>query len=180
MKILGLLILPLFLFCQSAEKKIDPYQKGELTLNIKGLRNEKGYILIYIFHEDRKASFPLNGRASYSLFKIPCSIEEPSIKIPDLPHGRYAVFAHHDENPDGKIDLSIPDKEILYFVPKWPMEGFGFSEYKRIVLFKPTFEDSSFEFSQKSDEKDIHIYYLGPRYGWLNLAILVAIGASNK
>src|SRR3546814_5617415 len=53
----------------------------------------------------------------------------------DLPPGRYAVLAYHDENGNGELDRRFG---------MIPTEGYGLSNNPK-VMGPPSFEDSAFE-----------------------------------
>ncbi|MCB1158179.1 MAG: hypothetical protein KDK45_11810, partial [Leptospiraceae bacterium] len=86
-------------------------------------------------------------------------------------------FLIHDESSNNDLDLTIPDKEYLYLIPKWPTEGFGFSSYNRPVLITPKFKDAMFEFNEPEQKVDLNVFYLYARYGFLFVAIPLIISS---
>lgn len=59
-------------------------------------------------------------------------------RLENVPPGRYAIGAMHDEDDDGRFDtgfLGIPD------------EGYGFSRDAHGTLSAPSFESAAFEYS---------------------------------
>jgi len=86
-----------------------------LTVKVEGLRNSVGTVQFALYNKDdsipdeqykkyyRKQTVNINNGSSYTIFN-------------DLPKGRYAVNALHDENMDGKIDKGffLPIEGIVY------------------------------------------------------------------
>ena len=58
-----------------------------------------------------------------------------SVVFEDLPPGRYALLAYHDENGDGQLNRRLG---------MFPTEGYGLSNNPE-VMGPPTFEASAFE-----------------------------------
>ena len=119
-----------------------------LTVKVEGLRNSKGTVQFALYNKDdsipdeqykkyyRKQTVNINNASSYTVFN-------------DLPKGRYAVNALHDENMDGKIDKGF----VL------PIEGIGFTNYTSIGLGnRPNFLRASFNM-MTNEIKIIKIIY---------------------
>jgi len=119
-----------------------------LTVKVEGLRNSKGTVQFALYNKDgsipdeqykkyyRKQTVNINNGSSYIVFN-------------NLPKGRYAVNALHDENMDGKIDKGF----IL------PIEGIGFTNYPSIgIKNRPNFLKASFNIT-KNEKKVIKIIY---------------------
>ena len=119
-----------------------------LTVKVEGLRNSEGMVQFALYNKDdtipdeqykkyyRKQTVNINNGSSYVIFN-------------DLPKGRYAVNALHDENMDGKIDKGF----IL------PIEGIGFTNYTSIGLGnRPNFLKASFNITT-NEIKFIKIIY---------------------
>ena len=68
------------------------------------------------------------------LIEVPASVGEVRVRVNDLPAGRYALMAYHDENANGKLDLRLG---------MFPIEGYGLSNNPK-VIGPPAFEDSAF------------------------------------
>jgi len=105
-----------------------------LTVKIEGLRNSEGMVQFALYNKDdsipdvqykkyyRIQTVNINNGSSYTIFN-------------DLPKGRYAVSALHDENMNERIDRGF----IL------PIEGIGFTNYTSIGLGnRPNFLKASF------------------------------------
>lgn len=112
---------------------------ANLTVNIKGIKNQTGQICFRIY--DSEQGFPL---ANNNKLKSGCMrITGNSIKkeFPKLKKGTYAIAVIDDQNSNNKLDrdfLGIPE------------EGFGISN-NPIVSIKtgiPKFEKASFSLTQ--------------------------------
>jgi len=68
------------------------------------------------------------------LIEVPASVGEVRVHVEDLPAGRYALMAYHNENANGKLDLRLG---------MFPIEGYGLSNNPK-VIGPPAFEDSAF------------------------------------
>ncbi|MDR9373408.1 MAG: DUF2141 domain-containing protein [Schleiferiaceae bacterium] len=122
--------LPALLACAllilfSASRPNEP----QLTLLIEGLENKRGNVMLRI--KDATDSTVKN-------IKHPISVLPPQIKI-NLPAGRYAVAAFHDENGNEKLDRAWNGM---------PQEPYGFSNGVRgSILGPPDLADQLFSLS---------------------------------
>jgi uncharacterized protein (DUF2141 family) len=97
-----------------------------LTVDIEGLRNSKGRVLLELQNENQKQ---VAGAA------VSISAKQSRIVIENLQPGKYAFKFFHDENNNEKLDTN------------WlgiPKEGFGFSNNPRIVVGPPSFDKTVF------------------------------------
>lgn len=123
--------------------------KATLILEITGIRNTDGEILIAVFNqaqgfpEDESKFFRadtirgLSGTVAYTTFH-------------DLEFGEYAITLMHDENVDGGMEYN------------WlgmPKEGYGFSTNYKPILRAPKFEETSFLFSKEDQVVHIEMNY---------------------
>jgi uncharacterized protein (DUF2141 family) len=127
MKKIVILGIGLILFSYSA------FSQFHLTIEISGIKNDTGKIMLQLFDENDKVIKQEAGeiREKTSLF---------SIQIPKP--GKYAVRYFHDENLNGKLDTN------LIGIPK---EGYGFSNNAKGSFGPPPFKEWLFEIS--SDTK---------------------------
>lgn len=63
---------------------------------------------------------------------------EGVVTVTDVPPGRYAVQAVHDENGNGQFDRR----------GLWPLEGMGFSRDAPMRMGPPRFEDAAFDLTE--------------------------------
>lgn len=113
-----LFIIPMGVMAQNA-----------LTIDIKGLRNDQGHVLLQLFDESEK---------SIREIKQPIENKECTILLADLESGRYGFKYFHDENDNQNLDTN------------WmgiPKEGFGFSNNAKATFGPPSFAKWVFELS---------------------------------
>lgn len=88
---------------------------GDLTVKIIQVRSDQGSVLAALY--DSEASY-MQLPSARAHFKVKASRGELTYVFHDLPAGRYALSAFHDENGNDKLDRNILG------IPK---EGYGFS-----------------------------------------------------
>ena len=120
MKSSTLLICLLLISCLAA---------GQCTLEIEisGIRNNKGEILLQLFNENQKVISQQKGAIADNT----CTI-----KFSDLKAGKYAVRYFHDENLSQKLETNALGK---------PKEGYGFSNNAAGMFGMPSFDKWIFE-----------------------------------
>ncbi|WP_157220330.1 DUF2141 domain-containing protein [Flavisphingomonas formosensis] len=107
-----------------------PALASTLRIEIGNVRNAAGHVHIDVCPEAHflKDDCPYSAEAA----------ARPGVTIvtvTNLPPGRYAVQAFHDENDNHKVD------RMVFGIPK---EGVGFSNDARISLGPPKFLDAAF------------------------------------
>jgi uncharacterized protein (DUF2141 family) len=75
------------------------------------------------------------------------------VSVPDIPPGRYAVQAYHDEDGNGRL------RKGLFGLPA---EAIGFSRDARIRLGAPSFEDAAIDVAEPSTATRLRLRHLGP------------------
>ena len=96
---------------------------NKLTLVVKNIRNDKGSIGIQLLNEQEE----LVDRKYVAVEN-----KNVSVKFTDIPKGKYAIRAIHDENENDDMDYN------------WlglPKEGFGFSGDKKRYFGYPDIKD---------------------------------------
>ncbi len=84
------------------------------------LRSGKGELAISVFSESEREAYPSNADKAIRKFYIKLEGRtQLDITVSELPPGRYAIAAMHDEDGDKKM------KTGLFGIPS---EGFGFSK----------------------------------------------------
>ena len=99
----------------------------KLDIEISGIRNNTGKIMLQLFNEDEKVI----DRDMSEIKDNKCAF---SFKI--VNPGKYAIRYFHDENLNGVMDTNIVGK---------PTEGYGFSNNVTGMLGPPSFEKWLFE-----------------------------------
>jgi len=113
---------------------------AELNVTIKNVRNAAGMVYVAVYDSD--STFLKIERARAQM-RAPAAKGEVVFTIRDLPPGRYAVTAYHDENNNGKLDKN------------WmgvPTEGYGFSNDVKAGLGPPKFNQAAFAFDKDSEK----------------------------
>jgi uncharacterized protein (DUF2141 family) len=144
LKISILTALSIFITCVYANNQ----NTFSLTVKVEGLRNSKGVVQFALYNQD--GTIPDEHYKKYYK-KQEARIKNGSAhtKFYDLPEGKYAVNALHDENMNGEIDKGI----IL------PIEGIGFTNYTSLGLSnRPNFLKASFHI-MTDKTKTIKIVY---------------------
>lgn len=103
------------------------FSQFKLTVEIDGLKNNKGQILFQLLDENQKE---LKG------MKAEIKNNKCSIVISDLKPGKYGFRYFHDENSNSTMDKS------MLGIPK---EGFGFSNNAKGTFGPPSFEKVIFD-----------------------------------
>ncbi|BAZ48684.1 hypothetical protein NIES4103_12930 [Nostoc sp. NIES-4103] len=121
---------------------------SRLTVEIKGLRNQKGTLCFSLFSNEQ--GFP--NRSDRAIASRCVAAKEASISatFDQLAPGNYAVAVIHDANDDGKLNTGFLG------IPK---EGFGFSRNPKIGIGAPSFQDTAI-FVAKESTIQIDLNYL--------------------
>jgi uncharacterized protein (DUF2141 family) len=96
---------------------------------------------------DREEGFRKEDKARQVL-ALPAAATVTGI-FRDLPPGRYAVIAYHDENGDGKLNLRFG---------MFPKEGYGLSNNPELSG-PPRFKDAAFEVTEGGNRIVIRLGY---------------------
>jgi uncharacterized protein (DUF2141 family) len=109
------------------------FSQFNLKIEIAGIRNNDGKIMLQLFDENEKVL-----KEAIGIIKDNCSV----FSITGLKKGKYAVRYYHDENLNGKMETNAFGK---------PTEGYGFSNNVTGKFGPPPFEKWLFEL--ESDKK---------------------------
>ena len=122
-----------------------PEKTGTLSLQVEGLRNLRGQVLVTVY--DQEKGFPTDPSAAVTSCRVVLANQaDLRIETELLPHGTYAVALLHDENANGIMDTN------LVGIPK---EGYATSNNIRKLLSAPSFEEARFELDK--NKKIIHL-----------------------
>jgi len=119
---------------------------GDLTVRFDRVRSDRGAILAALY--DSEASF-MKQPLARAAFKVKAAPGEVSYVLHDLPAGKYAIAAFHDENENGQLDKNFIG------IPK---EGYGFSNSKGSAG-APGFSRAAFEFDGTTQSITITLRY---------------------
>jgi len=120
---------------------------AELTVTVSGIRNASGSVSAGIFNSDNSFAKPSEAFVS---FRIKATQGSVGFTIHNLPPGRYAVTAYHDENANGRLDFDPTGV---------PTEGYGVSNDARNPLAPPEFAKAAFEVRDQNKSVAINIGY---------------------
>ena len=109
-----------------------PALAGDLTVTLDGIAHDKGAIRVGLY--DRSETFRKEERA-FALKDGPALPGRVSLTFADVPPGRYAVMAYHDEDGDGGLDR---------FMGMIPTEGYALSNNPE-VSGPPAFDECAFD-----------------------------------
>jgi uncharacterized protein (DUF2141 family) len=104
-----------------------------LKLEISGLKNNKGFVLIAIFNST--LGFPDKKELAVKKIRIPAQTGSFTYEVHDLVPGTYALALIHDENDNQRLDTG------LFGIPK---EGFCFSRGAMGTFGPLSFQAASF------------------------------------
>lgn len=132
------------LFCSAATT---PVPSTDVTVEVTGMRSTKGYIQACL--TPNPAHFPdcRNDPAARRL-TVPATAAE--LRFPTVAPGRYAIALLHDENGNGKADMTL----------MIPREGFGFSRNAAVRFGPPKFGSAAFTVAGAGAAEAIRMRYL--------------------
>lgn len=104
----------------------------ELSVTLNGLEHDNGQVAVAVYADPK--AFRKDDQA-FAAQKAKAEKGAVTLVFNDVPPGRYAVLAYHDENDNGKMDRRFG---------MIPTEGYGLSNNPK-VMGPPSFEDSAFE-----------------------------------
>jgi uncharacterized protein (DUF2141 family) len=119
-----------------------------LKLEISGLKNNKGFVLIAIFNSE--LGFPDKKELAVRKIRIPAQAGIISYDVSDLVPGTYAIALIHDENDNQRLDTG------LFGIPK---EGFCFSKGAMGTFGPPSFQAASFVHKSTSSIQNLQVKY---------------------
>jgi uncharacterized protein (DUF2141 family) len=109
------------------------FSQYNLEIEISGIKNDEGKILLQLFDENQKVLTQEMGL----IIDKKCTIS-----LKNLKQGKYAIRYFHDENLNGVMETNNLGK---------PTEGYGFSNNVTVMFGPPSFEKWLFEI--KGDKK---------------------------
>ena len=119
---------------------------AELTVAVTGVRDDANTVRIALYADADSFRHEQSARQVLSLPAAPGTV---SGVFHDLPAGRYAVLAYHDENGNQKLDMVLG---------MFPDEGWGLSN-DPTVIGPPQFEDSAFELAEPATTITVPLHY---------------------
>lgn len=131
----------------AARSRPAPPPAAALTVNVKGLRNDKGRLAVALF--DSAAAFPRQeGAFRGQLVRIAGG--RAAVTFGNLRPGLYAVAVLHDENENEKMDFNFLGM---------PLEGYGFSNDAAALFGPPSFASAAFRLLPRPSRVSISARY---------------------
>lgn len=119
---------------------------SDLSVQLSGLRSTKGVVMLCL--TAKPANFPdCKARADARFLTVPAMAAAATFD--DVPAGRWAVAAVHDQNGDGQLDT-------LLGIPR---EGIGFSRNPRLGWGPPSFDSSAVLMSGADRTERVRLRY---------------------
>lgn len=125
---------------------IAPAFAASLDIEVGGMRSAEGQVKLMLF--DKAEGFRKEDQ-SREVLAVPAQTGSLQAAFKELPPGRYAVIAYHDENANGKLDLRFG---------MIPTEGYGLSNNPE-VLGPPSFEHAAFDLDETGKRIEIRQGY---------------------
>lgn len=119
---------------------------ADLTVTVSGVHDGKEAVRIALYAD--ADSFRHEAKARQVL-SVPAAAGAVNAVFHDLPDGRYAVLAYHDENGNGKLDMTLG---------MFPDEGWGLSN-DPTVIGPPRFEASAFPVTGAETTVTVPLHY---------------------
>jgi uncharacterized protein (DUF2141 family) len=122
---------------------------GNLTVEVDGLKNQKGQICFSLFASSR--GFPDQRQSAIVANCVKIASPKPKLSFTNLKAGSYAVAVFHDVQGNGSLkrnSLGIPTA------------GFGFSNNPSVVTGAPKFGDSAVFVAGPQTDIQINLLYL--------------------
>ena len=110
-----------------------PVLAADLSIEVRGVRSGDGRVYVAVHGPESKDTFP-SGDDIVSGLREPARIGTLHFVVNDLPAGRYAVNAFHDENDNGELDTNLVGI---------PSEGYGFANDPSTTFGPADFEEAA-------------------------------------
>ena len=117
-----------------------PVLAADLSIEVRGVRSGDGRVYVAVHGPESKDTFP-SGDDVVSGLRESARIGTLRFVVSDLPAGRYAVNAFHDENDNGELDTNLVGI---------PSEGYGFANDPRVTFGPPDFDAAAVTVSESS------------------------------
>lgn len=119
---------------------------ARLDVRVEAVQSEQGNVRVVLYDKAEGFRKEKHSRAAQS---VPAAKGHVSAAFANLPAGRYAVIAYHDEDGNGKLNLRLG---------MFPSEGYGLSNNPKISG-PPKFADAAFELPEPGAAISIRLEY---------------------
>ena len=107
---------------------------ADVVVQINGVRSNDGFVRLAVY--DPTGDFPSGSPVVGT--DIAAAEGTTVVRLPELPHGRYAIAFYHDEDGNAEFGQNFIGL---------PTEGYGFSNDAAVVLGPPSFDEAAIEVS---------------------------------
>ncbi len=121
-------------------------QAADLTVAVTGVRDATESVRVVLYAD--ADSFRHEQKAK-QILSLPAAAGVVTAVFHDIPAGRYAVLAYHDEDGNQRLNL---------FLGMFPAEGWGLSNDPS-VIGPPRFEASAFEVAEPGTAITVPLHY---------------------
>ncbi|WP_299012279.1 DUF2141 domain-containing protein [uncultured Polaribacter sp.] len=130
----SILLTITFIFFGLASTLAQNEETLTLTVNIKGLKSDKGVVLVGLYNNKNTFLKEIYKGATRKI-----SNKKSTVIFTNLPKGEYAVSFVHDKNNNGKMDTNIVG------IPK---EDYGCSNNATGFMGPPAYDNAKFVLSK--------------------------------
>jgi uncharacterized protein (DUF2141 family) len=124
-----------------------PPPVADLRVNLAGLRSGKGVVRMCLTQAG--ARFMECKESGAAMLNVPAA-KAGRVALPHLKPGTYALLVIHDENGNGKLDMTLGI----------PREGFGFSNNPTIHMRPPRAEEVRFNLAPGASAQTVRMRYV--------------------
>ena len=110
-----------------------PALAAELVIEVRGVRSDAGRLYVAVHTPRKGEKFPYSDGMFAGTYQR-AHAGDMRFVLRDLPPGRYAVNAFHDENGNGELDANVLGI---------PAEGYGFANDPPTSFGPPEFEEAA-------------------------------------
>ena len=126
-----------------------PVLAAELAIEVREIRSGDGRLFVAVHGPETSATFPA-AEGAVAGIEQRAHIGTLRVVLRDLPPGRYAVSAFHDENDNGELDTNLVGI---------PSEGYGFANDPGAAFGPPDFEAAAVTVGDTSEAAVLTLSY---------------------
>lgn len=123
-----------------------PSYAEQLEVVLKGVQHDKGQLRVGLYAEPKTFR---KERLAFATQQAAAKRGEVGVVFDDVPPGRYAIMAYHDENSNGELDRRFG---------MFPTEGYALSNNPK-VMGPPAFDDSAFDVGNQPARLELQMRY---------------------
>lgn len=117
-----------------------------LEVELTGVQHARGSVRVGLYADAK--TFRKEAQA-YAVAQAPATAGAVTVRFADVPAGRYAIMAYHDEDGNGELNRRLG---------MFPTEGYGLSNNPK-VMGPPAFDDSAFDVGEGTQKISIEMRY---------------------